>query len=235
MGQAMKVKYSTVSGNEGISAGDPTNFSGGGGLVGGAETIILSSTVDSNASDLAGGIFLIDSYPLTASIIQSTISSNTARLGFGAISADTALSIVGSTIAFNTSGQLANIGVLFNTTMELESSIIADNGSVDVYGEVIAGSHNLIKAASIDTIVPMDTITLDPKLQPLAYNGGSTRTHALGSGSPAIDSGIDSGSYPSDQRGPTYKRVIGNAADIGAYERDGDHIFGSTLENPLIE
>src|SRR6185436_7218327 len=111
----------------------------------------------------------------------------------------------------------------------------ADNGPVDVVGGVIGGSHNLIKAVAEGTIVPADTITLDPKLQPLALNGGPTRTHALGSGSPAINAGTNPGSYPSDQRGPTFKRVIGGVADIGAFERDTDHIFGSTLEYPLID
>ena len=33
-----------------------------------------------------------------------------------------------------------------------------------------------------------------------------------------------------DQRGPTYRRTVGVAVDIGAYELDTDHIFGNTLE-----
>ena len=235
MGSALKVKYSTISDNEATSAGDAYNFGAGGGLVGAAETTILSSTIEHNTSDLAGALFLQESYPLTASIIQTTISSNTGRLGLGALSTVPAISIVASTIAFNTSGSLANVAVALNGAATMESSIIADNGPIDVIGGVIGGSHNLIKAVGPDTTVPMDTITLDPKLQPLAFNGGPTRTHALGSASPAINAGTNTGSYPSDQRGPTFKRVIGGAADIGAYERDTDHIFGSTLEYPLID
>ena len=233
--QALKVKYSTVSDNDATSAGTVENFGAGGGLTAGADTTILSSTIEHNTSDLAGAMYLQDTYPLTASIIQTTISSNTGRLGVGAFSTLPAISITASTIAFNTSGPLANVAVALNGAATMETSMIADNGPIDVIGGVIGGSHNLIKAAGDGTIVPMDTITLDPKLQPLAFNGGPTRTHALGSGSPAINAGTNTGSYPSDQRGPTFKRTIGAASDIGAYERDTDHIFGSTLEYPLID
>jgi hypothetical protein len=61
----------------------------------------------------------------------------------------------------------------------------------------------------------------DPKLGPLADNGGPTRTHALLPGSPAIDRGnTDVCSADPvggvDQRGVT--RPQGAACDIGAYE-----------------
>ena len=235
MGQALKVKYSTISENDAASVGDTTNLGGGGGLVGGADTTILSSTIDNNSSDVAGALFLLESYPLTVSIMQSTISSNTGRLGFGAISATPAMSISNSTIAFNVSGPLANIAVVFNDVATIESSIIAGNGPADVYGPAISGSHNLINTIAPGTILPMDTKSEDPKLQPLAYNGGPTRTHALGIGSPAIGAGTNTGNYPNDERGPTFKRVVGGTADIGAFERDADHIFGTTHEYPLID
>jgi hypothetical protein len=235
MGQSLKVKYSTISDNEAASVGDLSNFGGGGGLVGGADMTIVNSTIDHNSSDLAGGLFVLDSYPLTVSILQTTISSNTARLGIGAISTLPAVSILDSTIAFNTSGAAANIAVIFNAAATIESSIIAGNGPADVYGAAISGSHNIINTIAPSTILPMDTKSVDPKLQPLAYNGGPTRTHALGSGSPAIGAGTNTSSFQNDQRGSTFKRTIGGAADIGAYEVDTDHIFGSTLEYPLID
>ena len=69
----------------------------------------------------------------------------------------------------------------------------------------------------------------DPKLEPLADNGGATKTHALKANSPAIDVGHPNGCKDSngstlmgDQRG--YLRTInadtvGNPqCDIGAYE-----------------
>src|SRR5262249_17214072 len=48
--------------------------------------------------------------------------------------------------------------------------------------------------------------------------GGPTRTHALLAGSPAINKGLNGSSLAFDQRGPGFARVVGLAADIGAFE-----------------
>ncbi len=56
----------------------------------------------------------------------------------------------------------------------------------------------------------------DPKLGPLADNGGPTLTMALLPGSPAIDAGNTSLAPATDQRG--FPRPTGLAADIGAFE-----------------
>src|SRR6201999_3463939 len=60
----------------------------------------------------------------------------------------------------------------------------------------------------------------DPKLGPLANNGGPTRTRALLPGSPAINAGDNdaASSFTTDQRGPGFPRVIGPAVDIGSFE-----------------
>ncbi len=56
----------------------------------------------------------------------------------------------------------------------------------------------------------------EPKLGPLADNGGPTLTMALLPGSPAIDAGNTSLAPATDQRG--FPRPAGPAADIGAFE-----------------
>ena len=56
----------------------------------------------------------------------------------------------------------------------------------------------------------------DPKLGPLADNGGPTLTMALLPGSPAIDAGNTSFAPATDQRG--FPRPAGLAADLGAFE-----------------
>jgi len=56
----------------------------------------------------------------------------------------------------------------------------------------------------------------DPKLGPLANNGGPTLTMALLPGSPAIDAGNTSLAPATDQRG--FPRPAGLAADLGAFE-----------------
>jgi hypothetical protein len=62
----------------------------------------------------------------------------------------------------------------------------------------------------------------DPKLGPLADNGGPTLTMALLPGSPAIDAGNTSLAPATDQRG--FPRPAGLAADIGAFE------YGSVMQ-----
>jgi hypothetical protein len=74
----------------------------------------------------------------------------------------------------------------------------------------------------------------NPQLGALANNGGPTQTHALLTGSPAIDAGNNSlipadvtdqdedsntsEPLPFDQRGPGFSRVVSGTVDIGAFE-----------------
>ena len=56
-------------------------------------------------------------------------------------------------------------------------------------------------------------------------NGGETRTHAITAASPAFDTGNNMAGSTFDQRGPSFPRVVGAAADIGSYELNPDVIF----------
>ena len=80
-------------------------------------------------------------------------------------------------------------------------------------------SRNLIMYSQ--GFVPPDTRTADPLLGPLQNNGGTTLTHAIGAGSPAINTGSSADVGPWDQRGEGFPRRScgGSVADIGAYER----------------
>lgn len=67
----------------------------------------------------------------------------------------------------------------------------------------------------------------------LANNGGAagTRTMALQSGSPAINTGgAVLGGLTMDQRGAGFPRVVGAAVDIRAYESDPVTTIGCTLD-----
>src|SRR5262249_2650236 len=55
-----------------------------------------------------------------------------------------------------------------------------------------------------------------------AFNGGTSRTHALLAGSPALNAGSNPLSLATDQRGTGFPRVVGTDADIGAYEFGGN-------------
>ena len=92
--------------------------------------------------------------------------------------------------------------------------------------------YNLIGDAStcpLDGITVGNLLGVDPRLGPLQDNGGSTQTHSLLAGSPAVDAGNPNGCISDpyrllivDQRG-YIRPVDGNGdgqrvCDIGAYE-----------------
>ena len=85
------------------------------------------------------------------------------------------------------------------------------------FADPLSGADNFIGTSALP--VPADTLTGDPMLAPLADNGGRTLTHALLSGSPAIDAGNNAQGLLYDQRGIGFPRVRGTRADIGAFER----------------
>lgn len=108
-------------------------------------------------------------------------------------------------------------------------TILASNRSPlhgpDCAGQLYAGSHNLLQNSSgctIDPVVVNNVIGFSPALLPLAFNApGSTATHALAFGSPAVDAGsCSAGAVHEDQRGVL--RPQGAGCDIGAYEYEPD-------------
>ena len=86
-----------------------------------------------------------------------------------------------------------------------------------------SGFINLFNSDLVGTLVA----PVDPLLGPLQNNGGPTLTHALLSGSPAIDQGRSFG-VTTDQRGhprpydfsPIANATGGDGTDIGAFELD---------------
>ena len=127
-------------------------------------------------------------------------------------------------------------GIYSNYDVAALSSIIAKNRNqtgqnIDVTvpaGKKITGSNNLIMFTSATAATGVIATTADPLLAPLGDHGGSTRTHALLAGSPAIDAGKNTKGFPQDQRGAGFAREIPTGKpDIGAYEKQAvdDEIF----------
>lgn len=229
---AAYVEYSSISGN--IATSTIAGRSAGGGLtvinLGTAVSTLTSSTIDGNAADKGGGLFVGGGGPYTAavSIVDSTISGNTGNVYAAAAYLDGPVTIVASTIAFNTSNISTGVELASaSSPVQIESSIVADDANAyfdyDIggrgYAITITGSHDIVIHAAQGIVLPADTINAEPLLLPLADNGGETRTHALGDGSPALDAGDDVAALRFDQRGNPFLRVIGAAADIGAYEQ----------------
>src|SRR4029077_196807 len=151
------------------------------------------------------------------------------------------LQIASSTIAYNSvSGENGAFGggvygSFFPSSARSDSSIIALNSAPtgpDFTGGVALQSngYNIIgnNADAVISSQPTDQIgtpanPIDPLIGPLADNGGLTFTHALQSGSPAINHG-DPAAPPEDQRG--YGRA--GLPDVGAFEFHG---VATTLGN----
>ena len=92
----------------------------------------------------------------------------------------------------------------------------ATNSGPDLGGAITSNDHNLVGDTSGATFTSQanDITGVDPLLDTLKDNGGRTQTHALLTGSPAIDAGETT--LTSDQRGVA--RPQGAADDIGAFE-----------------
>ena len=93
----------------------------------------------------------------------------------------------------------------------------------DCSGTITSQGNNILSTTTDCTVSGGGVTVTDPLLGPLANNGGSTQTHALLTGSPAIDAGNAGGCtdnlgaiLTTDQRG--FHRPIGSHCDIGAFE-----------------
>ncbi|MEO7433328.1 MAG: choice-of-anchor Q domain-containing protein [Dokdonella sp.] len=227
-------KYSEIRGNVAGAVG--------GGLYVRATTAGLLGTTfagnNAGASSGGGGAFiLLDDGD--AVIQNTTVSGNRSATGRAALTVfGGTITVAGATITGNqtqtTSGSNFVGGAEFHgSSIDLESSIFSGNllsgAPSDLLtvspSNTIVGANNLVGAA-VGIVPPNGLITTNnPGLGPLINNGGFTRTHAVLAASPAIDTGNNSQNIPLDQRGPGFPRVIGAAADIGAFERDPNAIF----------
>jgi len=192
---------------------------------------IFHSTIAGNYAG-AGGIAVFAGDARTRLMVaDSTITNNSAESLSGLLISNPSAVVVNNTIAFNherfknsstCGGALNWVG-----TIHLESNIVANNtcgtSPVDInvsrFSDQIEGEDNLVMAGNAFVLPPGTIISADPRLAPLANNGGPTKTRALMPGSPAIDAGNNAAGLDYDQRGPGFPRVKGLRADIGAVER----------------
>lgn len=105
----------------------------------------------------------------------------------------------------NSGGELSVFGTI------VTASISGQNA----FGQLTDLGYNL-SSDSTTSFVNASLQNTDPKLAPIAFNGGPTPTMALLSGSPAIDRIPADLTPPTDQRG--FARPFSGFGDIGAFE-----------------
>jgi hypothetical protein len=196
----------TISGNTGWVGGILAD----GGTISNC-TISGNTGIAFQPSPTAGGIadFAVSANDATVTLLNSTIANNTVN------SKD------------HSAGQLYSGQLSMATgkaTIQLHDTLVAGDGSepnffADVGGVFASQGHNLSSDSGGGFLTgPGDLINSNPLLGPLQDNGGPTPTRALLLGSPAVDSGDNTGAPDFDQRGPGFPRIVGKVIDIGAYE-----------------
>lgn len=255
-GEFLKITNCTISNNIANSALNNTGYGGGiyaetgtdvtieGSTVNGNQVRIIATATDSTRSD-GGGIWSDG----LIRVNRSTVSGNTAGVDFGGLRVPHVFNdtiVTNSTIVNNTAGRAGggmgkNDCNLSCRSISVGNTIIANNTNGDLKSGGPGGSDsndtaiaslgfNLIGTFATGTLYAAsstDLIGVEPKLAPLADNGGLTPTHALQPGSPAIEKGFRSfpNTAASDQRGaataddPNIPNAAGgDGSEIGAFE-----------------
>jgi predicted outer membrane repeat protein len=200
-GGMLTVLNSTVSGNSAVN-GDPTRSEGGGIDNTGVLTVTNSTLSGNSTFGVGGGIANGGTVEVggRVTLTGGTISGNSAGIG----------------------GGISNVGAPAVT--DLRNTIVAGNtvssSSPDVVGALISQGHNLIgDGTGASGFVTSDLVgttqnRIDPKLGPLANNGGPTPTMALLPGSPALNAGDPTQLGVADQRGVPRSGGV----NIGAFQ-----------------
>jgi predicted outer membrane repeat protein len=221
-------------------------------VLGGSLEICNSTFSENTAGGDGGGVY--GNNRTSVRFTNSTASGNSAKRFGGGIVAANEFSPNGAiirhaTIAFNRAdsdndGSGGGGGLFLANSAVVENSIISGNTAApssepdvqSVWGGgtlkySLIGKDNGTPYASPSyaftstaSIIGTPEMPANPNLGPLQGNGGSNETHALLSGSIAIDAGDPAamsgvGNVPRyDGRGTTYDRVANARVDMGAYE-----------------
>jgi hypothetical protein len=223
VGESLSLERATLSGG--------TARQGGGLYFLGAWATIHSSTFSGNTADSNGGGVYIGVGDV--GFLNSTISGNTAGTGGGLYADNTGDGFSGTFVTF----ELTTLS--HNTATEKGGSLHQDGtaGGLSIYDSIVANGtpedidlssgfyvarHSLIEAPLGPPIPGTNNILgVDPRLGPLANNGGPTMTHAPLPGSPVIGAGNPALPDPptTDQRG--FPRTADPAVDMGSVETPG--------------
>jgi hypothetical protein len=225
-----------------------SNQTGGGGYGGalGADSgnVEITASTFSGNNSLAGlgngGAF--SNFGAATQITQCTFSGNSAANGGAIIHYGNTLTLQHCTIALNvasfTGGGIERVGRTGND-LSLQNTLIAlntaptgpdacsytdtnDGAFTSLGNNLIGNANGALGFGATGDLLGSTATPLNPQLGPLGDNGGATHTHALLTGSPAINSGAAIGGITTDQRGSA--RSVAGTPDIGALENEtGDN------------
>ena len=202
----MKITSSTISGNH-VTGSETINCI----VANAGKMVLLASTVSGNR--YVRGAICADG---DTRIVDSTIVNNTFTV---------AAELVGTTGAVSVDDRVV-------TALEISNTIIANNSPLDCAFPATGLPSAAHRAANLDSdgscaaIPELDfRLSMDPVLEPLAYNKGPTQTHMPVLGSPVIDAGDACNSH--DQRAQA-RPVDGDfdlasRCDMGAVEYVPDY------------
>jgi hypothetical protein len=180
---------------------------------------IRDTAISGNVADSVGGGAYFALGGGTNRLSNVTISGNRSGLSGGGLTvAGGSMNLNNVTVARNTAPEWA--GLNSEGSITITNSLLAENSGGNCGGAGIISStgHNLDDGTLCGFASPGDLSGLPANLGPLQDNGGTTSTHALLAGSPALESGDDATCLPADQRGII--RPQGLHCDIGAYEAE---------------
>lgn len=238
---ALVLDGTTVSGNFNYGGGSFGPFPYGGGGVatimfyGGV--VVRNSTISENIGFFGGGFRSIVGYDVIE-FSNSTISGNYSYAGGGVVSGmpyfvpipSSSIYMNNCTVSQNSAdlggGLLAGLA-----PVAIQGSIFSGNYAYDAGTDFLAFgpapfylNYSLVEHPYYANVVDLagNIFYQDALLEPLANNGGQTKTHALSISSPAIDAGLNAAFATFDQRGSGYPRTVNGQTDMGAYEYNPD-------------
>ena len=206
LGSTLVIEDSTFEDNQAVV---------GGAVFGGSGVQISGSTFSGNSASSSAGAFQASNFTVT----NSTFSENS----IGAIRSNGTSTITNSTFYNNTGA--ASLAKQSGTLTIKNTLLFSFSGELNCSNSITSAGYNIDNNSTCGLSGTGDQSGVDPFFSGLQDNGGPTDTHALISGSPAIDAGTNTGCPTDDQRGLS-RPQDGDAdttyiCDIGAYERVG--------------
>ncbi len=214
---AVRIHRTIASGNSAGSLGGVIDCDGAYGSLTITDSLMNGNSVFQPGA--SGGA--INAWQTTMFISNCTISGNSAKSVGGGIDIEESptCTIANSTIVANSAAQVGGLRGGLGQAF-LHSTIVADNIAAsypDIFPSVFAENSLVENPGGVLVTGANNIVNVDPMLAPLANYGGPTQTHRLLPGSPAINAGSNPAGLTTDQRGPGFKRSVGQT-DIGAYE-----------------